>query len=90
MKNMCRFAVRCLPVVNQRGKVNGLVTSIDVCKTLLKLKDKLNTSAPAKIAQKTTRLRSISAPSETKSERIIPILDVPASSKEKKLLTVSL
>jgi CBS-domain-containing membrane protein len=90
MENMCRFAVRCLPVVNQRGKVNGLVTSIDVCKVLLKLKDKLNTSAPAKIAQNNHRLWSLLASSEAKNEHIIPILDVPASSKEKKLLTVSL
>jgi len=90
MENMCRFAVRCLPVVNQQGKLNGLVTSIDVCKALLKLKDKLNTSPPAKIAQNNHRLWSLSASSEDKSEHIIPILDVPASSKEKKLLTVSL
>jgi len=90
MENMCRFAVRCLPVVNQRGKVNGLVTSIDVCKALLKLKDKLNTSAPAKIAQDNHRLWSLLASSEAKNEHIIPILDVHASSKEKRPSTVSL
>lgn len=32
--NMCRFRCRCLPVVNQQGKVEGLVTVFDVFKAL--------------------------------------------------------
>ncbi|MHC4544196.1 MAG: CBS domain-containing protein [Planctomycetota bacterium] len=38
MGNMCRFGVLCLPVVDQQGKVKGLVTEADIFKVLLGLK----------------------------------------------------
>lgn len=36
MENMCRFGVRCLPVVDYQGKVQGLVTVFDIFKILVK------------------------------------------------------
>jgi len=36
MENMCRFSVRCLPVVDNQGKVQGEVTVFDIFKVLLK------------------------------------------------------
>jgi CBS domain-containing protein len=36
MENMCRFGQRALPVVDQQGKVQGLVTVFDVFKGLIK------------------------------------------------------
>ena len=38
MENMCRYGVLCLPVVDQQGKVQGLVTETDIFKALLELK----------------------------------------------------
>jgi len=38
MENMCRYGVLCLPVVDQQGKVQGLVTDTDIFKVLLELK----------------------------------------------------
>ena len=38
MGNMCRFGVLCLPVVDQQGKVQGLVTEAGILKVLLGLK----------------------------------------------------
>jgi len=48
MKNMCRFRMRALPVVDQQGKVLGLVTEFSVFKALLKLKSKPKISATPK------------------------------------------
>jgi CBS domain-containing protein/chemotaxis protein CheY-P-specific phosphatase CheC len=36
MENICRSGVRCLPVVNNEDKVQGLVTAFDIFKVLLK------------------------------------------------------
>ena len=36
IENMCQFGGRCLPVVNQQGKVQGLVTVFDIFGCLLK------------------------------------------------------
>ncbi|MHC4098622.1 MAG: CBS domain-containing protein [Planctomycetota bacterium] len=38
MRDMCRFGVLCLPVVDQQGKVQGLVTKAGIFKVLLGLK----------------------------------------------------
>ncbi|MHC4104042.1 MAG: CBS domain-containing protein [Planctomycetota bacterium] len=38
MENMCRFGLLCLPVVDQQGKVQGLVTEADIFKVLLQSK----------------------------------------------------
>jgi len=38
MENMCRYGVLCLPVVDQQGKVQGLVTEAGIFKILLGLK----------------------------------------------------
>jgi len=35
IENMCRFGGRCLPVVDEQGKVHGLVTVFDIFRTLL-------------------------------------------------------
>lgn len=35
MENMCRFGVRALPVVDQQGKVQGLITVFDIFRTLI-------------------------------------------------------
>ncbi len=45
MGNMCRFGVLCLPVVDQQGKVQGLVTEADIFKVLLELKSSPGISA---------------------------------------------
>lgn len=36
IENMCRFSVRCLPVVDTHAKVQGLVTIFEIFKALLK------------------------------------------------------
>jgi CBS-domain-containing membrane protein len=36
MENMCQSSVRCLPVVDQQGKVQGIVTVFDIFEVLLK------------------------------------------------------
>ena len=43
--NMCRFRVRCLPVVDPQGKVQGLVAEVNIFKALLKLKSSPNVPA---------------------------------------------
>jgi len=35
MENMCQFGVRALPVTDERGKVQGLVTAFDIFRVLL-------------------------------------------------------
>lgn len=45
MGNMCRFGVLCSPVVDQQGKVQGLVTEANVFKVLLELKSSPGISA---------------------------------------------
>jgi len=35
IENMCRFGGRCLPVADEQGKVQGLVTVFDIFRTLL-------------------------------------------------------
>ncbi len=45
MGNMCRYGVLCLPVVDQKGKVQGLVTEADIFKVLLGLKSSPGISA---------------------------------------------
>lgn len=37
LENMCRFGGRALPVVDERGKVHGLVTAFDIFRMLLNL-----------------------------------------------------
>jgi CBS domain-containing protein len=41
MEKMCRHNVRALPVVDQHGKVEGLITVFDVFKTLLQKKEEV-------------------------------------------------
>ena len=36
MENMCRSGIRCLPVVDEQGGVQGLVTAFDIFRILLK------------------------------------------------------
>ncbi len=45
MSSMCRFRMLCLPVVDQQGKVQGLVTEADIFNVLLNLKSSPNISA---------------------------------------------
>jgi predicted transcriptional regulator len=45
MENMCRYGVLCLPVVDQQGKVQGLVTEAGIFKVLLGLKSSPGISA---------------------------------------------
>jgi len=47
IENMCRFGGRGLPVVDEQGKVQGLVTVFDIFRTLL------NTSEDISAAGKT-------------------------------------
>jgi predicted transcriptional regulator len=42
MENMCRYGVLCLPVVDQQGKAQGLVTEVNVFKVLLSLQSSPN------------------------------------------------
>jgi CBS domain-containing protein len=48
MRTMSRFSVRALPVVDQQGKVLGLVTEAEIFKTILKPKIHSNNSDPDK------------------------------------------
>jgi CBS domain-containing protein len=43
MENVCRFGGRAVPVVDEQGKVQGLVTVFDVFQTLLKTCDDVST-----------------------------------------------
>ena len=43
MENMCQFGVRCLPVVSQQGKVQGLVTVFGIFGYLLKSNQDVST-----------------------------------------------
>jgi predicted transcriptional regulator len=45
MENMCRYGVPCLPVVDQQGKVQDLVTETNIFKVLLELKSSPSISA---------------------------------------------
>jgi len=42
-ENMCRFGKRCLPVVDQAGKVQGLITVFDIFKVLLNTDPNIST-----------------------------------------------
>ncbi len=48
IETLCQFGCRCLPVVNQKGKVEGLVTVFDIFKIL---NDGLNISTAGKTLQ---------------------------------------
>jgi CBS domain-containing protein len=41
METMCRYNIRALPVVDQHGKVEGLITVFEVFKTLLQQKEEV-------------------------------------------------
>lgn len=43
MENICQFGHRALPVVDQQGKVHGLVTVFDIFQTVLKTNSNLST-----------------------------------------------
>jgi len=43
MENICQFGHRALPVVDQQGKVHGLVTVFDIFQTILKTNSNLST-----------------------------------------------
>jgi CBS domain-containing protein len=45
METMCRHNIRALPVVDQHGKVEGLITVFDVFKTLLQKKEEVLSAA---------------------------------------------
>ena len=51
MSSMCRFRVRALPMVNQQGKVLGLVTEADIFKAILKAKSDMNIGVSDKSRQ---------------------------------------
>lgn len=42
-ENMCRFGKRCLPVVDQAGKVQGLITVFDIFRVLLNTDPNIST-----------------------------------------------
>jgi len=52
MENMHQLGVLCLPVVDQQGKVQGLVVEVNIFKALLKLKSSPNISISGKVPQK--------------------------------------
>jgi len=49
MENMRQLGVLCLPVVDQQGKVQGLVAEVNIFKALLKLKSSTNTSTSGEV-----------------------------------------
>jgi len=52
MKNMCQFGFHALPVIdNGQGKVQGLVTEVNIFKAILKLMDAQNIPNAPKIHQ---------------------------------------
>ncbi|MBA7685460.1 hypothetical protein ES703_93885 [subsurface metagenome] len=62
MENMHRSDGRCLPVVNEQGKVEGLVTVFDILKALLKSSPEIST------AGKTLRVPPLLAKLKTAAE----------------------
>jgi len=79
MQNMRRFSVRCLPVMDQRGKVQGLVTTFDIFKALLKLKSNANISTADKALQGPHSCKPLSAASTMHREYITPAVPTPSS-----------
>ena len=51
MENMRQLGVLCLPVVDQQGKVQGLVAEVNIFKALLKLKSSPNISTSGEVRQ---------------------------------------
>ncbi|MBA7709856.1 hypothetical protein ES703_118782 [subsurface metagenome] len=79
MQNMRRFSVRCLPVMNHRGKVQGLVTTFDIFKALLKLKSNTDISTADKALQGPHSYKPLSAASVMHREYITPAVPTPSS-----------
>jgi CBS domain-containing protein len=49
IENMCRFGTRCLPVVNEAGTVEGIVTVFDIFRFLNNDKDSFSTGKPPQV-----------------------------------------
>ncbi len=79
MQNMRRFSVRCLPVMDQKGKVRGLVTAFDIFKALLKLKSSPDISTALKSLQRLPSSNVVSAASVMHREYITPTVPTPSS-----------
>jgi len=79
MQNMRRFSVRCLPVTDQRGKVQGLVTAFDIFKALLKLKSNTNISTEVKALQQLPLSKVVPAASVMHRDYITPAVPTPSS-----------
>lgn len=78
MQKMRRFSVRCLPVMNHRGKVQGLITTFDIFKALLKLKSNANISTADKALQGPHSYKPLSAASVMHREYITPAVPTPS------------
>jgi len=62
MENMHQLSVLCLPVVDQQGKVQGLVAEVNIFEALLKLQSSANTSISGKPRQEAVRPASGKVP----------------------------
>lgn len=58
MGNMCRSGIRCLPVTNKKGRVQGLITANDILEALLKLKSDPDTYVKVKAIPGSQSLQS--------------------------------
>ena len=69
IRNMCRCRSRCLPVVDQQGKVLGLVTEVNIFKSLLKVKNAVETCDSDETSPATTRTSVSSLPHQSLSHK---------------------
>ncbi len=67
IRNMCRCRVRCLPVVNQQGKVLGVTAEVDIFKALLKVKSTAATFDSDKTLPETVQESALSLPNQALS-----------------------
>jgi CBS domain-containing protein len=75
MENMCRYGVLCLPVVDQQGKVQGLVTEAGIFKVLLGLKSSpgISISGNEHKEQSTFNHREIESTQTMESNLVAPV-----------------
>ncbi|GAF88301.1 unnamed protein product, partial [marine sediment metagenome] len=64
MREMCRHSLLSLPVVDQQGKVLGLVTEADIFEALLKQQNGANLSASSKADQQQPTPDNLSDPTK--------------------------
>ncbi len=66
IRNMCRCRVRCLPVVDQQGKVHGVVAEVNIFKALLKAKSTAATFDSDKTLPETVQESALSLPNQAR------------------------